>query len=492
VTSRTLWDVALCSVWALLALLVSYTVADADLWGHLRFGADLLHSWRFTRHDPYSFTSDVAWINHEWLAEAVFAAVYSLSGTIGLNLLKVVTIGAIAALAWRRAHRLAATAFPAAIVTALLIVVTYTRTQSLRPQLFSVLFFAILLRLLERTERDGQLPFVAITLLFAVWANTHGGWIVGFGTLAIWCAWRPRRTPIAAVAAAATLINPYGVGLWRFLYSTVGLARPEISDWQPMFGLPRAIVGLELALPLLALVAIVKTRRAPSMDHVVIIAALAFGTLRIGRTDAFLQLAIAWLCGPAIIGWLNLVDARTQPTSPLLQPRLLYGYVTAAIVVGAIGCGISRLARIPIQGDWRPDADAIAFLRSHASHQRLLTWFDWGEYAIWHLSPAGVQVSMDGRRETVYSDRVLHDHFAFYGNASPDAWQYADAIGADAIWLPKRLPIVPALLKHGWHTELSTDMSVVLTKGSDTSEVSEHSGTGMSVASTSAALRAFP
>ena len=29
--------------------------------------------------------------------------------------------------------------------------------------------------------------------------------------------------------------------------------------------------------------------------------------------------------------------------------------------------------------------------------------YDWGEYVLWHLGP-GVKVSMDGRRETVYSD----------------------------------------------------------------------------------------
>jgi len=483
VKPRTLRDVALCSVWALLALLVSYTVADADLWGHLRFGGDILHSWRLPSHDPYSFTSDIAWTNHEWLAEVVFAAVYSLFGIVGLNLLKIVTIGGVALLTWRRAQRLDAAPFPAAMFTALIVVATYTRTQSLRPQLFSVLFFVVLLWLLERAERDGRSPFAAIATLFAVWANTHGGWIVGFGTLAIWCVWNRRHVLLAVVAAAATLINPYGLGLWRFLYATVGLARPEISDWQPVFGLPRAIIGLELALPLLALGAILKTRRRPAIGHLAMIAALAFGTYRIGRTDAFLQVAIAWLCGPAIIAWLNLVDARTQPTSRLRQRRLLYGYVTTVIVVGAIGFGVSRLGRIPIQGDWRPDTDAVAFLRSHVSHERLLTWFDWGEYAIWHLSESDVKVSMDGRRETVYSDRVLRDHFAFYRNASGDSWRYANTIGADTIWLPKRLPVVAELQKHGWHAQLSTEMSVVLTKDVDA---------GMQVASTSTALRAFP
>jgi hypothetical protein len=38
--------------------------------------------------------------------------------------------------------------------------------------------------------------------------------------------------------------------------------------------------------------------------------------------------------------------------------------------------------------------------------------FDWGEYAIYHLSPA-VKVSMDGRRETAYSQRTYLESLAF-------------------------------------------------------------------------------
>ena len=48
------------------------------------------------------------------------------------------------------------------------------------------------------------------------------------------------------------------------------------------------------------------------------------------------------------------------------------------------------------------------FIRDHQLRGRMVTYFDWGEYAIWHLSPR-VRVSLDGRRETVYSDRRIAD-----------------------------------------------------------------------------------
>src|SRR5262249_7456891 len=176
------------------------------------------------------------WVNHEWLSEIVLAAVYLPFGVIGLNLLKLAVIGAVAWLMWRLATRAGATAFSACVFTALVVVSTYTRTQSLRPQLFSVLRFALLLTLIDRAEReDGRQPILEAGVLFCCWANMHGGWIVGLGTLAVWSLFRPRRLVLLIAAAAATLINPYGIGLWKFIYDTVGLARPEISDWRPLF-----------------------------------------------------------------------------------------------------------------------------------------------------------------------------------------------------------------------------------------------------------------
>ena len=43
----------------------------------------------------------------------------------------------------------------------------------------------------------------------------------------------------------------------------------------------------------------------------------------------------------------------------------------------------------------------------------MVTFFDWGQYAIWH-KPDDLRVSMDGRRETVYSERSVDLHLDMY------------------------------------------------------------------------------
>ena len=85
-------------------LMICRTPADPDLWGHVRFGQDLLRSGRLSAVDPYSFTSDRPWVNHEWLSEVVMALAFGRADAVGLNLLRLLVVGAALAFVWRRAQ----------------------------------------------------------------------------------------------------------------------------------------------------------------------------------------------------------------------------------------------------------------------------------------------------------------------------------------------------------------------------------------------------
>jgi hypothetical protein len=109
-----------------------------------------------------------------------------------------------------------------------------------------------------------------------------------------------------------------------------------------------------------------------------------------------------------------------------------------------------------------PEPEAVAFLRSNGLHGKLLTWFDYGEYAIWHLAPQ-LRVSFDGRRETVYSERVKDGHLRFYDGLNP---AYPDEIGADYIWLPNQLRAIKLLPGHGWVPIFKGPRSVIFARAS--------------------------
>ncbi len=477
VPRRSLIDVVSCLLPVWLVLVITHTAADADLWGHLRFGADSIARGSLPIVDPYSFTADSRWINHEWLSEVLLAGFYAIGGAVGLNVLKLAVLGVIACLSWRAGRQARGSTFSVIALSSLVVFTSYTRTQVLRPQLFSVLLFAVLLTLLAVRERGVR---IWIPLLFGCWANLHGGWIVGFAILSTWlgCDVLEQRTVrslldsavLILTSLAATLVNPYGVQQWTFLQQTVGLSR-DVSDWVPFFALQPLMIAVELILPVIALVASLVSRRRPRLRDVAVIAVLAFATYRVSRIDAFLQIAIGFMLAPAIVEFLGLLERRLRAFTRFDTPSPVHGVVVAAIMIATTAVALPRLNRIYIEGPWTPDPEAVRFLRIDAPHSRLLTWFDWGEYAIWHLSPAGIQVSMDGRRETVYSDRVLDAHWSFYKN-EPDAGGYPDAIGADRIWLPKRLPVVSALRARGWQVAFEGNVSVVLSRTAGPAHVS--------------------
>jgi hypothetical protein len=57
-------------------------------------------------------------------------------------------------------------------------------------------------------------------------------------------------------------------------------------------------------------------------------------------------------------------------------------------------------------------ARAVAMMKTSGVTGNMATEFNWGEYVLWHLGPR-VRVSIDGRRETIYSDAVYRENLDF-------------------------------------------------------------------------------
>ena len=450
-----------------IACFLARTAPDADLWGHLTFGRDIVRSGGVHGADPYSFASDRAWINHEWLAEVVMWMAYSAAGAAGLVALKLaLACGAGAALlaTWRGYALRPATRDGLLFLAAL---GTWPLLATIRPQAFSVCLFAMLLFVLERARSGAVRSLWALPILFAIWVNVHGGWIVGAAALAIvvacsWfdAAWTARRRDLllaAAIASAlATVCNPYGVSMLGFLAETVRPGRTDILEWQPATRVP--IVGLLLWLVPTTMAAwqMWSQRRRPAPGALLVMVLLSIGSFRVIRLVGFYALAVAFLIVPSVrVRTSDEDDAATLPARVWAQHAL----VSAALVVAAVAMFGRTLV---MDAEWLPEREATVFVKTHAITGRMLTWFDYGEFAIWHFSPA-LRVSMDGRRETVYSDEIRDRHFRIYTNA-PDALDEVARLDPDYVWLPARFPVVARLESAGWHEVFTGSRSVILAR----------------------------
>ena len=458
------------AVLLVLAFLESQTVADPDLWGHVRFGQDILTTHAIPRQDPYSFTSDRTWINHEWLAELLMASAYGIAGGVGLIALKFLLVISSFATLWRALRRVGVFRPLAILMLLLANLGTYGLMLTVRPQLFSMFLFTVMLALLNAAAGGRRRLLLWMPVLFALWANMHGGWIVGLGVLFLWSACALLARTISwgwAIGGAllglfGSLVTPYGLGLWQFLWETVGLGRADIAEWQPLIHAPflLAVWGAAAALVVAA------WRRGgwsalPLLMPAVVVGALA---LRVVRLEGFFTLASMIQAAPYLAGAgprrLPLSRRPSRGDIAVVGAMCLAGFVAVSVAVG------SRLTCVAIttsevKDSWAPESEAVSFLRDNQLQGRLLSWFDYGEMAIWHLSPR-LRVSYDGRRETVYSETVQNAHRRFYSN-DRDA-SYARILGADYIWLRSTLRVIGPLERDGWVPIFRGARSVVLAK----------------------------
>jgi hypothetical protein len=465
----------------ILIAFLSHTRADPDLWGHVRFGEEIVSTGTVPRADAFSFLSDRAWINHEWLSESVMYLAFSLAGGTGLVLLKLLLVAGVVGGVLKAWQGRVTEPTSRDVLIAFVLMGIFAQANHMRPQVFSLAAFACLLVLLARTHRSSQSlsssswMLGAVAALMAVWVNLHGGWIVGGGTLALWTACTlvsaaPRREKALLVAAttagwAATLINPYGWHMWAFLSETVGFGRADITEWQPVFRIGGAFVGIWLFLALLTLAAASASIRSARLDlrRVAVVIALGLAAFWVNRLMAFFAISLVGLLGPELLALRRRVPAPTRATGQPARAALVAVLIATCMIVsgGTVAAGRNvSCVRMDLPG--MPEPEVAQMAKSLNLRGRLLIWFDWGEYAIWHFGQS-LPVSIDGRRETVYSGDMLRRHLLFYFVPSTRA-EFLEDVKPDYIWLPSRLPVVKALQADGWVPLFTGPQSVFLGK----------------------------
>jgi hypothetical protein len=419
---------------AIFCFVAARTHADPDLWGHVRFGQDILARGIHTS-DPYSYLSgDQPWINHELLAEIAFGAVYNGFGVPGLVGLKVAMILLMLGVVLWRLCRSGMHVLRAGIVVVVVLMLMSAGLWTLRPHLFTYVLFLVTLLLIDQGEKGNKAALWILPLVMLVWANSHGGFLAGLAITGIWALMHivmrllpARLQPVSrapkpmvlllllGACVAATVANPYGFDLLAFLLRTATVPRPEISEWQPL-----PIASKEGAAYLAALAAsilsLVYSRRPRAPALIAVLLATAVLPLQALRHLPLFGLSFAVLVGEHLADVWN----RWSPDVPGRRrlPPVLALAGTVAFLAGAV----PHFRCIRIDPSFiRFPARAVAVLKHAHVRGNVATFFDWGEYIVWHLSP-GVRVSVDGRRETVYSPESYAQSLRFlYGVGDWDA-----------------------------------------------------------------------
>jgi hypothetical protein len=458
-TIGELWSFLAIALPALAALLVP--MPAVDLAYQLRAGADILAGSGIPAVDTWTFTvPGTPWLDQQWGAQVLLAAVFQAGGWTGLAVLRAVLVGltfglTFAALraSWSMASSRAGGSFIASSsrTAALLTLGAFAVAApalALRPQLFAIpLFAATVFILVERARHPRRLWLIP---LFAIlWANLHGSFPLIVVLIAL--AWADEvallrmpvpaghaRLPISrrllgstglaligAISAVATLLTPFGIDAWRYIEN---LARnpaitSAVSEWRPPTPLDPAgaVFYLSVVLVLGVIAFRIRTdgRRTPPQFVAPILTVLVFGGLGVvtGR-------GLAWWAITSIVAvvalqpGLRLADVRL-PRGPVLRARTAREASLSearrsplnALVVVVLA--VAAVALLPV---WRPLGPAgvpvatlshapqglAAELRSMVLRGRAWvpqTWASWFEFA----APE-VAVPVDSRIELFPGD----------------------------------------------------------------------------------------
>jgi hypothetical protein len=404
--------------WATISLLVPTLIAllakmgSIDLAYHIRAGEQMLSTHVLLRHDTWLFSlpAGTSWTDQQWAAQLLFAAVYRMGGWYAETVVWAALSGLTVWFVYLACRSRGASPRSAALLT----VGGYLVAQpalGMRPQLFALPLFTLCVwALASRRDHPGRVWLLPIAA--AVAANLHGSFALFplLGGLA-WIEDLARKDPdarrmftVSAVAAVATLVNPFGFGAWAYVIelSTNPVIRKTITEWEPVS--IDGIAGWALFGSLAVLIACIARRRE----------ALAWSDLLTLGVFLFLALsaqrAIVWwgLIVPVMVaGLLPPAPVRRGSAEPALPAFTIIGVLALAIVgllpwwrspttqqlvaeappgiaqaVGALPAGSRVLAHQP-WGSWLEftDPDQLYFVDSRIEIVPKAIWQDYDQVA---------------------------------------------------------------------------------------------------------------
>ena len=241
--------VALCGVFLLTSL---NRLNHTDFWGHLCYGRWISQSGQLPSSDPFAARTEPAqpagrFVNVPWLAQWSAYELYRLGGPQSLVFAHAAMV--MAGCGWLMLAIAARGVRPGGAVAGGLVMylLALPTMGTVRPQLWGVVAFPLVLLGISLLPRRSH-PMFWLPVMFTLWANLHGSFILGLGVLAIWVlvsAWhvgqstedvgRWRPFWLIALCVIASCLNPAGPQLLVQVASFGGNpALEKIVEWGPL------------------------------------------------------------------------------------------------------------------------------------------------------------------------------------------------------------------------------------------------------------------
>jgi hypothetical protein len=339
-------------------------LTDPGLGWHLKTGEYILSTWSVPGRDLFSFTRpDAPWVTYEWLFQALAAGLTAIGGLPLLSAVSALVYGLLSVFLYRQMVRQNSNAALAALFAILAAILLAAHAHA-RPHILTYLFFLVLAGCLDRYRRGelaaGRLVwFVPLTLL---WANLHGGFVVGLVLVGLYFAGElveGLASPagpdtgklgtyglLGLAMTAGSLLNPAG---WNLHFSILEYLSSDslalMTEYQsPDFGAPTPAVALFEAMILGLVLLLAFRRRSLAVTECLLLAFFLYESLGAVRH----MLLFALIAVPILARELTAVVAVHLPrlaeigagvgrrqavlrSDPVFLPAIAVAFVAAAL-----------------------------------------------------------------------------------------------------------------------------------------------------------------
>jgi len=416
----------------LLALLMPFIegVQDPDFWWHLRTGRWMVENGRLPSQDLFTFTvPGHVWTDHEYLTEVVMWLIFSATGTVGIAIVFGLITWAGFWLIYRQVRRQ-----PFVIVGLGLALGALAGWPIWGPRAQMITFAFTCLELYwlhgYLSGRSRALNF--FPLVMALWANLHGGWVIGFVWLGValvaevvgWV-WEPSNPAhrahvrflaiVTAASLVAVLATPHGFSLYLYPFQTQGSVAQQklIVEWfSPDF---HQIYLRPFEAMVFIVIAGFALRRPRLYEFLLTMAALGLALESVRHVALFVAAATPVMIATYSDYWKELASARGWKFQ--LPARPAFATITAVMLVLILFVTLVKIdADISPAAQQRLDASsypigAADWLAAHPGvGTRMFNQYGWGGYLVYRFYPeANRKVFIFGEAELM-GDPLLNQY----------------------------------------------------------------------------------
>jgi hypothetical protein len=382
---------------------------DYDLFARLIVGKHFFETGWISYQDFLSYTPTHLWYDHEWGASVIFYFFFKCLGNCGLILIQALTMFFTTFFVIKtpqlQKHSYPTLLLPSSIF---LLMFLHLNPTIVRCHMFSFMFFAILLYILEKTRKSNSNLIWFTPLLFVLWNNIHGGVVSGIGIVFIYmiCEFIQRKKwrqflYVFVISLPLLAINPYGADYLNFLFSANTKNRSFITEWWFVFAKRHVVYYypafcLGIFTSVVAFYNLVRNKNFDLTKLVLLLVTTVLGLMHVKLLSLSLIVVFS-------LFYNDIIRLFNRQYLRFWESLSYY-----ALIISSIFLILTVEPYTPKVNFLRFPTKEVEFIKLNNIKGNLVTSFGLGSYVSYKLYPQNL-IYMDGRYEEVYYDREFEN-----------------------------------------------------------------------------------